>query len=215
MPSLLEKYRPKTLDGIIGQPKAIAALRRMIDAPGFDGGAFWISGPTGTGKSTLADAIAAIFASDFHTWRVKGRDCTADMVRRIIEDAHYSSIDGRWKVYIVNESQSMTEGAVDLWLDALDPGGLPKNRLVIFTTAEREDADLFGQFTRQILNRCQPVTFTNQGVAKAAAEYVQGIAKVENLDGQPIEKYIRLAGDCNNSIREMLQRVQRGVMLAS
>ena len=56
---LYEKYRPKTIDDVVGQPKACEQVRRMI-AQGVGGRAVWISGPSGAGKTTLARIIHAV-----------------------------------------------------------------------------------------------------------------------------------------------------------
>ena len=83
MPRLTEKYRPATLDEIVGQPKAITAIRRVIERPGFDGGAFWIVGPSGAGKTSLARIIAKTFADGLGIDELDGQACTVDEVRRI------------------------------------------------------------------------------------------------------------------------------------
>ena len=51
--NLYEKYRPQTFEEVLGQDKAVAKIRRIIDR-GWGGQAFWISGASGTGKTTLA-----------------------------------------------------------------------------------------------------------------------------------------------------------------
>ncbi len=54
---LSEQYRPQTWSDVVGQDKAIAriaALRRR----GLAGRAFWITGQSGTGKTTIARLIA-------------------------------------------------------------------------------------------------------------------------------------------------------------
>ena len=56
MTLLYEQYRPRTLDEVVGQPKAVAVVRRLIDN-GAGGRAVWISGPSGSGKTTLAKGI--------------------------------------------------------------------------------------------------------------------------------------------------------------
>ncbi len=59
MNNLVDKYRPRRLAQIIGQDKVIRWIRAVIGRRGFDGGALWIEGPTGTGKTSIAQAIAA------------------------------------------------------------------------------------------------------------------------------------------------------------
>ena len=61
---LYEKYRPHTFDGVLGQDKAIGQIRRLTDRQ-WGGQAFWVSGASGTGKTTLARIIAEMGADEF------------------------------------------------------------------------------------------------------------------------------------------------------
>ena len=38
---LYQKYRPRSWTDYIGQPKAVATVRRVLDRDGFDRGAWW------------------------------------------------------------------------------------------------------------------------------------------------------------------------------
>lgn len=55
---LYERVRPRRLEDVVGQDKAVAQVRRII-AGGVDGKAVWFSGPSGMGKTTLARILAA------------------------------------------------------------------------------------------------------------------------------------------------------------
>ena len=55
--TLFEKYRPKTFDEVLGQDKAIHKIELLL-ARGWGGRAWWISGASGAGKTTLARIIA-------------------------------------------------------------------------------------------------------------------------------------------------------------
>jgi DNA polymerase-3 subunit gamma/tau len=50
MKPLYEKYRPKTLDDVLGQTKAVKVIKRLIQN-GAGGRCFWVSGGSGTGKN--------------------------------------------------------------------------------------------------------------------------------------------------------------------
>ena len=61
---LCEQYRPSTWSDVIGQEKALAkldALRRR----GLAGRSYWITGPSGTGKTTIARLISQEVATDW------------------------------------------------------------------------------------------------------------------------------------------------------
>ncbi len=138
---LHETYRPTTFERFIGQPKAIQRLQRIIDRPSFDGDAFWIVGPSGTGKTTLAQIIAGRFCDGLDIMELDGEACSVDAVRKAADSMHYTTLSGGFRCWIVNEAQAMTSRAVQAWLTVLDR--LPRRTIVTFTTTE-DSADLFG-----------------------------------------------------------------------
>ncbi len=56
---LYEKYRPDTWAQVVAQDKAVNALQRLSERVGLGGKAYWITGASGTGKTTIARLIAA------------------------------------------------------------------------------------------------------------------------------------------------------------
>ena len=210
MSALYERYRPQTFEQFIGQDKAIERVRRIIDRPGFNGDSFWIVGPSGTGKTSLAWIIARQFADSLDIIELDGEACTIDAVRKAADTMHYSTLSGRFRVWIVNESQAMTNRAVQAWLTVLD--ALPARVLVIFTTTE-DFADLFGQFDGPFRSRCKTIAFTNQGLAPVFAKRAREIADAEGLNGKPESAYLRLVQNCRNNMRAVLQEIDAGTML--
>ncbi len=101
---LHEKHRPTSYDALIGQDAAVKRLRRIVDRDGFDGDAFWIAGPSGTGKTTLAWIIARQFADSLDTIELDGEACTIDAVRKAADLMQYTTLSGRFRAWIVNEA---------------------------------------------------------------------------------------------------------------
>lgn len=52
MQSLFEQYRPANWSQVIGQEKAVAKIQQLAKR-GLGGRAYWISGQSGTGKTTI------------------------------------------------------------------------------------------------------------------------------------------------------------------
>ena len=208
---LYEKYRPRQLEDFIGQPKSIAAIKRIMSRPDWDRDAFWIQGPSGTGKTSLAWIVANQVAHDFDIIELDGDKCSVQAVREIAQNISLCSMFGKWRVWIVNEAHAMSRQAVQAWLTLLER--LPAMRLVIFTTTQSLDEDLFGHFSSPFGSRCKVFNFTNQGLAQLFAQRAKQIAQAEDMDGQPLQKYVRLVQDCHNNMRQVLQRVDSGELL--
>ncbi len=209
---LYEKYRPKTLDDFIGQPKIKKQLQAMMSRDSWDRDALWLQGPSGTGKTSLAWIVANTVANEFDIDELDGDKCNVEAVRELERSLNLTSLFGDWKVVIVNEAHAMSHKAVQAWLTLLER--LPTNRLVIFTTTESIQADLFGNFSSPFTSRCKVFTFTNQGLAQDMATRAKTIAQSEGLDGQPDSKYLRLVQDCKSNMRLVLQRIDACEMLA-
>ena len=58
MKPLYEKYRPKTFAEVLGQDKIVKRLN-ILAQTSLAGRAYWITGQSGTGKTTIAKIIAA------------------------------------------------------------------------------------------------------------------------------------------------------------
>ncbi len=211
---LHEKYRPREWADLVGQDKAVAIARRIIERPGFDRGAFFIdcagSNNSGTGKSSLAWVIAGTLADPFFITEIPGAKLDKAAVAEIERSAHLCSwsADKPFRVWIVNEAHAVTQGAVDLLLTFLE--ALPRHCVVIFTTTRQPDEELFGTDNGPLYSRCHCIRLTNQGIAEPFARRIKAIAEAEGLDGQPIEKYVALIRQCKNNMRRAIQLIEAG-----
>lgn len=214
---IYRQYRPTSWDEYVGQPKAVRTVRRIIERPGFDRGAFWIEAAgannSGVGKTTLAWLIASHLADDFFINKLDGSRCNKAAVEDMERTARLATwnTDRPFRAWIIDEAHAMTQGAVDALLTFLE--AMPRNTLVVFTTTRRVCEDLFGdRDSGPFASRCHRVTLTNQGLAQAFAERARMIAQTEGLDGRPIAEYVKLVKDCKNNMRAVLQRIEGGVM---
>lgn len=213
MKSLFETHRPKTLDAVIGQPKAVKTIKRLLER-GIGSRSVWISGASGTGKTTLARIIASSIADDLYITEYDSADClSVSEIDKIESEMSYFAFGGRGKCWIINEAHGLRKQSIRKLLGLLER--IPKNVCIIFTTTREGEAGLFDDQIDcgALLSRCFRITLTNQALARPFAEHCRNIATAENLNGKPIESYIRLAQRCKNNCRQMLMEIESGVML--
>lgn len=213
--NLAEKYRPRSLGDVVGQPKAVARLRGMLDR-GIGGNALWITGATGVGKSTLALIAARSLADDSCIHQTTGRELGPATVRELARTMYqYGLGAGSGKggrAVVVNEAHGLSAPAIEVLLEVLE--AVPAHGLWVFTTTKDGQAAFEDgkADARPLMHRCAPITLTNQGLADAFAPWLRGIAQTEGLDGQPVEAYIKLMREVNNSPRAALHRIAAGCM---
>jgi DNA polymerase III gamma/tau subunit len=214
--NLYEKYRPQTFEQVVGQDKAVRQIQRVLDKEGWGGQAFFISGPSGTGKSTLARIIAGLGADEFTTEHFDSADdLTMDALNKI-EDviAMYGWGQKNGRAIIVEEAHGLRAQTIRRLLGLLER--IPKHVVWIFTTTKDGFDKLFDDQmdASPLVSRCHEIALTSQGLCKAFAKHVQTIAQAEGLDGKPISAYEQLARDCRNNCRRMLQAIADGKMVA-
>lgn len=211
---LYEKWRPRTLDDVAGQPRAVAVIRAAITGERLGGSAWWISGPSGSGKTTLARIIAHEIADDWFVHEFDSGDAVRSGDIDELERGLWLSATGKGgRAWIINEAHGLRTDIVRRLLGILER--LPDHVVIVFTTTWDgeslfEDAHIdAGAFA----SRCMCLRLTNQGLAQAFAERVRTIAQAEGLDGKPIGDYVKLAQRCKNNARAMIQEIESGAMI--
>lgn len=193
--ALYRKYRPSTFEEVVGQRHIVQTLKNAI-VNNRIGHAYLFCGPRGTGKTS----IAKIFARTLNcTSANNDRPCGTcdnckdalngthpdiieidaasnngvDEVRNLIERVKYAPMEGRYKVYIIDEVHMMTQSAFNALLKTIEEP--PEHVIFVFATTEPN------KVIPTIVSRCQRFDFTK--VAKADIESrLKIVCRQEQID---------------------------------
>lgn len=150
--ALAVKYRPKSFDDMTEQMAIKDILTNQIKTKTFQHG-YLFTGPAGTGKTTSA----RIFANMINNGKGNTIEVDAasnsgvDNIRQIIDDAKRKPLDAEYKIFIVDECHSLSNGAWQALLKTLEEP--PKFTIFIFCTTNPE------KIPATILSRVQRYQF--------------------------------------------------------
>jgi len=212
MPPLTEKWRPTSFDEVAGQPKAVKTCRALV-ARGLGGRAVWLSGGSGTGKSTLARLLAAEMADETFVEELDASALTVSQLRDLEREMAFRGWGKGGRAYLVNEAHGMRKDVIRQLLVLLER--LPAHVLVVFTTTVEGQGKLFDDCddASPLLSRCLRIDLARRDLAKPFAERARQIAQAEGLDGFPVERYITLMQKHRNNLRAAIQEIEAGGMM--
>lgn len=197
--SLATKYRPKTIEDVIGQDLTKQILSKQIERKQFSN-CYLFAGPSGTGKTTLG----RILASHINNNQGKPKEIDAasnngvDNVREIVEDAKERSLDGTYKIYIIDECHLITSQGWGAFLKCIEE--TPKYTIFIFCTTDPK------KLPEAIKNRCMRFNLTrvSSSLIESRLNY---IVKQENISITN-EAISYIAKISSGSVREAISNLE-------
>ena len=173
MAALYRKYRPQTFRDVVGQDAVVRTLSNALDG-GKVRQAYLFAGPRGTGKTSLARILAksmncergptsdpddtcrvCVSISTGASLDVVEMDAASqrgiDDVRELRERVVLQPVEGRTKVYILDEAHQLTDPAWNALLKLIEEP--PPHLLFIFCTTELQ------KVPATVRSRCQTFVF--------------------------------------------------------
>ena len=151
---LAARMRPRTLEEYVGQQHLLAPgklLRRAIDADRFS--SIILSGPPGTGKTSLAELIALRTDSEFV--RLSGVTSTvADLRKEISRAVMRKQLNGRRTIVFVDELHRFSKSQQDSLLPDVENGNI---RLIGATTHNPQFYIVGALLSRSLAFRLEPL----------------------------------------------------------
>jgi DNA polymerase-3 subunit gamma/tau len=141
---LTEKYRPGSWGEVVGQDKVVAKIRALAQR-GLAGRAYWLSGQSGTGKTTIARLIAADVADEFCIQEVDAAGLTVAALRELEREMQVRGLGERsGRAYLVNEAHALRKDVIRQLLVLLER--IPSHVAIIFSTTTEGQAALFEDY---------------------------------------------------------------------
>ncbi|HEY5106841.1 MAG TPA: DNA polymerase III subunit gamma/tau [Caulobacteraceae bacterium] len=231
---LARKYRPKSFDDLIGQEAMVRTLKNAF-ASGRIAHAFMLTGVRGVGKTTTARLLARALNYQSETvdqpsvidLAIEGVHCRAitegrhldvleldaashtgvDRMRDLLDGVRYAPVEGRYKIYIIDEVHMLSPSAFNALLKTLEEP--PPHATFIFATTEirKVPVTILSRCQRFDLRRVEPDVIIGNLAAIAAAEGARIEPEALTLIAHAAEGSVR---DAQSLLDQAMVQVEAG-----
>ncbi|HKD93254.1 MAG TPA: DNA polymerase III subunit gamma/tau [Gaiellaceae bacterium] len=195
MAALYRKYRPQTFEDVVGQE---AVVRTLSNAIGTDAvrQAYLFAGPRGTGKTSMARILAKCLNcaqgptttpdGTCHACRTIAAGTSLDVIemdaasqrgiddiREIRDRVVLQPVEGRYKVYILDEAHQLTDAAWNALLKLIEEP--PPHLVFVFCTTD------LSKVLPTVRSRCQTFVFQRPRL-QDLVKVLRQIADAEGID---------------------------------
>jgi len=213
MVALYEKLRPQSIEEFVGFSEVINRLTALNTAVGWDGQVFWITGLSGTGKTTLARIIAKSISTDLDTEEVDAADVSMEVLRDWEKRCHYFPQREAYS-FIVNEAHTLSTKVISRLQTLLETPAVQKRGTFLFTTTDRGQQLLFDTkfdalpfLSRAIKVELKP----SDATLVALSLQLASVGSTLGYDLPPAA-YEDLLAECRGNMRESLQKIASGAI---
>jgi DNA polymerase-3 subunit gamma/tau len=212
--ALYRKYRPQSFDEVVGQEAVVRTLRNAITA-GSVRQAYLFAGPRGTGKTSMARILAKSLNCTHGPTATPDGTCHAcvaiaagtsldviemdaasqrgiDDIREIRDRVVLQPVEGKHKVYILDEAHQLTDAAWNALLKLIEEP--PPHLVFVFCTTD------LSKVLPTVRSRCQTFVFQRPRLQEILTVLTR-VAEGEKIDA-PQQALALVARSARGSFRD-------------
>jgi DNA polymerase-3 subunit gamma/tau len=195
--ALYRRYRPQGFDEVVGQEAVVRTLTNAVEHDQVRQ-AYLFAGPRGTGKTSMARILAKALNCAQAPTTTPDKTCHAcvaiangtsldvvemdaasqrgiDDIREIRERVVLQPVEGRYKVYILDEAHQLTDAAWNALLKLIEEP--PPHLLFVFCTTD------LGKVIPTVRSRCQTFVFQRPRLPELVT-LLRRVAEGEGIQAQ-------------------------------
>ena len=220
---LARKYRPKTFSELVGQSHVVTALSNALTTQRLHH-AYLFTGTRGVGKTTVSrilakslnceqgitcepcgvcDACVQIDAGRFvdYTELDAASNRGVDEVQQLLEQAVYKPVQGRFKVFMIDEVHMLTNHAFNSMLKTLEEP--PEYLKFVLATTDPQKVPV------TVLSRC--LQFNLRPMApETILEHLNGVLSAESVSAE-LKALHLIAQSARGSMRDALSLTDQAI----